>query len=47
MKHTSGVHEQFITHFALDFVDQTLQSIFKVSETDPPPGMREDDFMYG
>jgi len=47
MKHTSGVHEQFTTHFALDFVDQTLSSIFKVSETDPPPGLREDDFMYG
>ena len=47
MLHTSGVHEQFIVHFALDFVDQTLSSIFKVSETDPPPGLREDDFMYG
>jgi len=46
MKHTSGVHEQFITHFSMDFVDQTLQSIFKVSETDPPPGLQEDDFMY-
>ena len=47
MEHTSGVHEQFIVHFALDFVDQTLQSIFRVSETAPPPGLREDDFMYG
>lgn len=46
MEHTSGVHEQFITHFALHFVDQTLQSIFKVRETDPPPGLREDNFMY-
>ena len=46
-EHTNGVHENFILNFAADFVSQTLTTIFKVSESDPPPGIRNDDFMYG
>lgn len=41
---TNGVHEVFITHFALDFVQQSISSIFQIQETDPP---RDTDFMYG
>jgi hypothetical protein len=41
---TNGVHEVFITHFALDFVQQSISSIFQIQETDPPS---DTDFMYG
>ena len=46
-EHTTGVHEQFVADFTGDFIGQTLTTIFKVSESDPPPGIRDDDFMYG
>ncbi len=46
-KHTTGVHPQFVADFTGDFIGQTLTTIFRVSESDPPPGIREDDFMYG
>lgn len=45
-EHTTGVHEQFVADFTGDFIGQTLTTIFKVSESDPPPGIRDDDFMY-
>lgn len=41
---TNGIHEVFITHFALDFVQQSISSIFQIQETDPP---KDTDFMYG
>jgi len=45
-EHTTGVHEQFVSDFTGDFIGQTLTTIFRVSESDPPPGIRDDDFMY-
>ncbi|MHA1138501.1 MAG: hypothetical protein ACTSSE_18635 [Candidatus Thorarchaeota archaeon] len=46
-KHTTGVHPQFVADFTGDFIGQTLTTIFRVKESDPPPGIRDDDFMYG
>ncbi len=43
-EHTNGIHQLFITHFALDFVQQSIQSIFQIEETDAP---NDFDPMYG